>query len=65
MPMAVGLKLWVSVVNARGQKSGYAYVEFADDFDVTELHGNHDGDANAATRRAIVRAAAEIGKAMP
>ena len=26
---------------------------------------NHDGDPYAATRRAIVRAAAEIGKAMP
>lgn len=31
-------------------------------FECTDSHG---GDANKATRRAIVRAAAEIGKAMP
>jgi hypothetical protein len=28
-------------------------------------HEKHNGDPYAATRRAIVRAAAEIGKAMP
>jgi hypothetical protein len=30
-----------------------------------EYASEHGGDLNAATRRAIVRAAAEIGKAMP
>lgn len=30
-----------------------------------EYANEHGGDLNAATRRAIVRAAAEIGKAMP
>lgn len=32
---------------------------------IEEYHSAHDGDQNAATRRAIVRAAAKIGKAMP
>lgn len=31
----------------------------------SRFEGPHDGDPDAATRRAIVRAAAEIGRAMP
>lgn len=56
-------ELYVSEIGAtvswrRGDGSGHGYKcdEYADE---------HAGDINAATRRAIVRAAAEIGKAMP
>lgn len=36
-----------------------------DSFEVRENGESHGGDPYAATRRAIVRAAAEIGRAMP
>jgi hypothetical protein len=56
-------ELYVSEIGAtlswrRGDGSGHGYKcdEYADE---------HAGDINAATRRAIVRAAAAIGKAMP
>lgn len=38
---------------------------FAGPFDMACAEEEADGDSCAATRRAIVRAAAEIGKAMP
>jgi hypothetical protein len=46
----------VSFRRGDGSGRGYKCDEYADE---------HAGDINAATRRAIVRAAAEIGKAMP
>jgi hypothetical protein len=43
------------------------FTEYAPQFDsaITDECGDDNGDQCAATRRAIVRAAAEIGKAMP
>lgn len=41
--------------------NGYAFAESLDGVEVVQQHGS---DANDATRRAIVRAAAEIGEAM-
>ena len=33
--------------------------------EIKENYASHDGDKDSATRRAIVRAAAEIGRSMP
>jgi hypothetical protein len=46
-------------VRERGEKCERVY------FKCTEWLGNHKDDPQAATRRAITRAAAEIGKGMP
>ena len=45
-------------VRERGESAGRVY------FICTEWLDNHAGDVSAATRRAIVRAAAEIGKTL-
>lgn len=56
------LRLAVKLGLTVGQYEGiYSFVGW-DDFEEEEPHGN---DPYAATRRAIVRAAAEIGKADP
>lgn len=56
--LAVKLGLGIDPLTSFGTTTVY----FNGDFRVTEKHAD---DQLAATRRAIVRAAAEIGKAMP
>lgn len=53
-------KLWLQIRHVHGK----AHAGMPDRFWCTELWFP-DGDRDAATRRAIVRAAAEIGRAMP
>ena len=53
-------KLWLQIRHVHGK----AHAGMPDRFWCTELWFP-DGDQDAATRRAIVRAAAEIGRAMP
>ena len=55
--LRLAVKLELHITNANGH--AWASTEF---HDATEPYGS---DRSAATRRAIVRAAAEIGKAMP
>lgn len=58
--LAVGLKLRVSSVCNRGDQS----VASATDMYIDACVEGHNGDPYAATRRAIVRAAAAIGEGM-
>ena len=63
--LAVKLKLFVDNCGAFSECAGFV----GDDDDTRrigceELHEHHGGDPYAATRRAIVRAAAEIGRGM-
>ena len=63
--LAVKLKLFVDNCGAFSECAGFV----GDDDDIRrigceELHEHHGGDPYAATRRAIVRAAAEIGRGM-
>lgn len=61
--LAVQLGLVVCVLNEIGKTGIYLPAEhIGGKYDELEEHGD---DPHAATRRAIVRAAAEIGKAMP
>jgi hypothetical protein len=53
---ALRLAVKLNLFNTRSK--GYEWPD-------AELFARHDEDPHAATRRAIVRAAAEIGKAMP
>ena len=53
---ALRLAVQLNLFNTRSK--GYEWPD-------AELFARHDEDPYAATRRAIVRAAAEIGKAMP
>jgi hypothetical protein len=53
---ALRLAVKLNLFNTRSK--GYEWPD-------AELFARHDEDPYAATRRAIVRAAAEIGKAMP
>ena len=65
--LAVKLELEFYVGDDEGRKASYvSYFSFGLDRAriAVEKHEDHK-DANKATRRAIVRAAAEIGKAMP
>lgn len=57
--LAVKLHLFLDITDDRTQ----ACLSTGDTEDSIEIHGS--SDPYAATRRAIVRAAAEIGKAMP
>ena len=50
------------VPNCSAKNGVYVYVDHPNVF--RELYVNHGGDKFAATRRAIVRAAAEIGRCM-
>jgi hypothetical protein len=59
--LAVKLRLRLSTVCNDGNASVASATDMYLDAHVEE----HNGDPCAATRRAIVRAAAEIGKAMP
>jgi hypothetical protein len=61
--MAVKLNLQITIEDKR---FGVVAIAWGDDFNVwvEELSSNHES-ALAGTRRAIVRAAAEIGKAIP
>jgi hypothetical protein len=60
--LAVKLYLVVAVMRATHDKPAFTAVyHFNGPEHVSEMHGE---DANAATRRAIVRAAAAIGEAM-
>lgn len=60
--LATQLELCVMTANS-GTPRGYSCAEtFTDDKGWTEMHRAHNADPYAATRRAIVRAAAEIGK---
>jgi hypothetical protein len=58
LAMRLGLRIMTS--NTGNPMSAYSCVETPDDRGWTEMHRSHNGDANAATRRAIVRAAAAI-----
>lgn len=61
--LAVKLKMCIDTDWNQGANAGNAQVSF-DDPEYGYQEGNGRNDRNAATRRAIVRAAAEIGKAM-
>jgi len=68
--LAVKLRLTIRLEDPDGTLSGIAaYQDGAPTFDGKgpwfRKEWNKDSDAYAATRRAIVRAAAEIGKTMP
>lgn len=61
---ALRLAVRLALVVQNRSKVGQAYASTLDGtIGALETYGK--GDPNAATRRAIVRAAAEIGKAMP
>lgn len=57
--VAAKLGIWFMTANV-GKPNGYSCAEY-DDLGYTELHKNHP-DIYVATRRAIVRMAARIGK---
>jgi len=57
--LAVQLKMSM-LLDSRGFRGSITWVRAGE----TEKTQHHDGDPYAATRRAIVRAAAEIGKGM-
>ena len=61
--LAVKLKMCIDTDWNHGANAGNAQVSF-DDPEYGYQEGNGRNDRNAATRRAILRAAAEIGKAM-
>ena len=61
--LAVKLKMCIDTDWNQGANAGNAQVSF-DDPEYGYQEGDGRNDRNAATRRAIVRAAAEIGKAM-
>ena len=56
---ALRLVVWLGLTVKVCKKSGFSWVKGF------EGSISHEGDPCAATRRAIVRAAAEIGRAMP
>lgn len=62
--LRLAVKLNIEIAINPGTQSSRVYIHRygVDSFGITNLH---KGDAVAATRRAIVHAAAEIGKAMP
>ena len=61
--LRLAVKLWMSVdINDRRDLTDVIWTGCTES--VIELHADHGGDKYAATRRAIVRAAAEIGGAM-
>jgi hypothetical protein len=59
LQLAVQLKMSM-LLDSRGFRGSMTWVRAGE----TEKTQHHDGDPYAATRRAIVRAAAEIGKGM-
>lgn len=61
--LAVKLKMCIDTDWNQGANAANAQVSF-DDPEYGYQEGNGRNDRNAATRRAIVRAASEIGKAM-
>jgi hypothetical protein len=64
--LAVKLRLWVQISDKSvwiAQNSDELFGEMA--ASTLVMNREHGGDPHAATRFAIVRAAAEIGKAMP
>lgn len=58
--LRLAVKLRITIDRSETSRSAYCYCDWQDE--VVSVVEPHEGDPYAATRRAIVRAAAEIGR---
>lgn len=63
--LRLAVKLKLQVLTGQGPDGDITWVRPPEELDIEGPSERHGSDANAATRRAIVRAAAEIGSEQP
>lgn len=62
--LRLAVKLNMTLIPSDGRNMAWAHSEMISRAERNQVYQAHDGDTLAALRRAIVRAAAEIGRAM-